>query len=70
MEGLIPPLLTPVGVAVVGALLWWRIGHVEKEVGKLRTDRHELGNDVAKMQGTVETLKEVVIDVLRATKAA
>lgn len=31
MDGLtIPALVTPVGIAVVGALLWWRVGHVER----------------------------------------
>lgn len=63
-------LATPAGVAVVGALLWWRTGRVESEVLRLRDDRHKLGNDVARMQGTVETLGELVRTVLTNNRGA
>ena len=66
MDFVIPPIITPVGLAVLGALLWWRMSRVESEIMRLRDDRHEIGNKVAGMQGAVNTLKEVVVDVLRA----
>lgn len=61
-------LLTPVGVAVVGALLWWRMSRVESEVLRLRDGRHEVNNAVARMEGAVNTLHDVVVGVLRIPK--
>ncbi len=55
-------LATPAGVAVVGALLWWRVGNVEREVLKSRTDRQELRGTVAELKGTVQTLTSLFTD--------
>lgn len=42
MDGLsIPPIVTPLGLIVCTALLWWRVGHVEREVKRLRDWRHD-----------------------------
>lgn len=60
---------TPTVTAVVGALLWWRMGRVETEVQRMRDDRHRLGNDVAVMQGAVEALKEVVVEAINAASS-
>lgn len=58
-------LATPTAVAVVGALLWWRMGRVEREVHELRNDRVADGLSVAKMQGTVETLRDIVMQAIQ-----
>ena len=55
-------LATPAGVAVVGALLWWRVGNVEKEVTKLRSDRHELNGTVAELKGSVQVMTSLFTD--------
>lgn len=61
-------LATPAGVAVVGALLWWRVGNTEREVRELRTMRHDVNNSLAKLQGTVSSLENIVIQVLSANR--
>lgn len=57
-------LATPAGVAVVGALLWWRVGNVEREVSKLRDVKHELNNAVAELKGGVHMLEKLVMDTI------
>lgn len=59
-------LATPAGVAVVGALLWWRVGNVEREVGKLREDKHTTNQTVAELKGSVEIMREVVTEFIGA----
>jgi len=42
MDGLaLPPLLTPLGIIVATALLWWRVSRVEHEINKLREWKHD-----------------------------
>lgn len=40
-----------VGLLILVALLWWRMRNIEKEVMRLRDDRHSLGNKVATLKG-------------------
>jgi len=57
-------LATPAGVAVVGALLWWRVGNVEREVKTLRADRHETNSTVMELKGSVQLMERLVTDWL------
>lgn len=59
-------LATPAGVAVVGALLWWRVGNVEKEVGKLRDDKQEVNHTVAKLQGAVNLMERLLTELVNS----
>lgn len=55
-------LATPAGVAVVGALLWWRVGSVEREVRDLRRERHDMSATVAELKGSVQLMESLVTD--------
>lgn len=59
-------LATPAGVAVVGALLWWRVGNVEREVGKLREEKGNLISAVAELKGAVQLMERLFTEWLRA----
>lgn len=55
-------LATPAGVAVVGALLWWRVGSVEREVRDLRRERHDMNATVSELKGSVQLMESLVTD--------
>lgn len=57
-------LATPAGVAVVGALLWWRVGNVEREVTKLRDQKHEDASTIAALKGSVDLMERLVSDLV------
>lgn len=61
-------LATPLGVIVVGVVLWFKVNTLEKEVTRLRDDRHELNSRVGEMTGAVETLRGIVTEVLAVDK--
>lgn len=71
MDG-IPPLVTTgftaLTVVAVGVALWIRLGILERtataEIIRLRDRVHQLANDVAVLQGSVDTLDKVVVGVL------
>ena len=64
MDPLLQPLTTISGVVVLGVLMWWRIGRVEKEVMRLRDDRHAMANTVSSIEGAVDVLRGVTTEVL------
>lgn len=56
-------LATPAGVAVVGALLWWRVGIVEKEVIQLRVAKGEDQKLIAELRGSVQLMERLVTEL-------
>lgn len=70
----LPPLvatgLTPVTVVAVGVALWIRVGHLERtttaEITRLRDRVHDLSNDVATLQGTVQAFEGLGDKVIAA----
>lgn len=56
-------LATPAGVAVVGALLWWRVGNVEREVVSLREAKGQDQKIIAELRGSVQLMERLVTDL-------
>lgn len=56
-------LATPAGVAVVGALLWWRVGNVEREVVQLRVAKGEDQKIIAELRGSVQLMERLVTEL-------
>lgn len=59
-------LASPLVVAVVGVLLWWRVGQMEKEIVRLRETKEAMALDVARMQGAIDSLRSLFTEVLQA----
>lgn len=57
-------LASPFVAALVGVLLWWRMGQVEKEVARLRDTKQEMQVEIARMQGAVASMREMLTEVL------
>ena len=67
MGDLAPYLFNGAGLAVVGALLWWRVRDLERRTNLMDEDRAELravlemrtaelGRDIARMEGKLDSL--------------
>lgn len=59
-------LASPFVAAVVGVLLWWRVGQLEKRWDDNERFKQQVARDVAEMKGAVAALKELVSEVLHA----
>jgi len=65
----IPAIVTPIGVVVVGVLLWWRMGRVEKELDRLQVARDELAERLGQIGVTVNLLREWTGELWRSAGA-
>jgi hypothetical protein len=67
VDTILPQILAAGGVT---AVLWWRMAQVEKEVLRLRDSRHELHTSVARVEGAVATLTDIVSRALNPNREA